>query len=480
MKQKFIQYITEEALFSPGAHLLVGVSGGADSVCLLRLLYEIKEEWELTLSVVHMNHGIRGQEADEDAIYVAQLAKRWELPFFLLQKDVPAIAKKRGLTEEEAGRELRYQEFERIRKEQGADWIAVAHHQDDQAETVLFQLLRGSGMRGLTGMSPKRGHIIRPLLGMSRYEIEQYLKRENITYRQDSTNEDLRYARNYIRKELLPQMEYYLNKQVVRHLADVAGDARQWCNYIEGQAQAAIERILQKESEETISLDIKAFFDEDKVIGDEVLRAFFSVGIKGVKDVSRAHYRQVCELLHKETGKRIYLPEGIVVERRYDRLVLHRLQAGEAEPFFLECEVPSVNIVDMNGENSRITFAVKNRCDLPQEIPQKDYTKWFDYDMIKDSLVLRNPREGDYLTIDEEGHRKKLSRYYIDQKLPMSERKRQFVLAEGNRILWALPGRIGTDYKITDRTKRVLVVSMIRELAIEERIHHERRDSCID
>lgn len=460
MKQKFVQYITEQALFAPGAHLVVGVSGGADSVCLLRLLCEIQEEWDLTLSVVHINHGIRGQEADEDAAYVAQLAKRWHLPFFLVEEDVPKLAREQGLSEEEAGRELRYREFESIRQSRGANGIAVAHHQEDQAETVLFQLLRGSGVRGLTGMLPKRGHIVRPLLGMSRREIEEYLAKEKIFYRQDSTNDDIHYARNYIRKELFPLLEQRLNQQVVRHLAELAGDAGQWCEYIDEQAKPVVERLLQRQKEGELALDIKALLQEKKVIRDEVLRAFFSYGIKGGKDVSRTHYCQVWELLHKETGKRVYLPDRTVVERRYDKLYIYQEQAEEKEALYVECNIPSVNIVDMDGENSRIALTVKSRADLPKEIPQKDYTKWFDYDKILGSLVLRNPREGDFLIIDEEGHRKKLSRYFIDEKLPASVRKDQLILAEGNKVLWVIPGRMSTDYKITKKTKRVLVVSV--------------------
>lgn len=472
MKQKFVRFIREHALFAPGDHIVVGVSGGADSVCLLQLLYEIQEEWGLSLSVVHIDHGIRGQEARDDAAYTEQLAERMSLPFFLVKKNVPELARELGKTEEEAGRELRYQEFERIRKEQGADWIAVAHHEDDQAETILFQVLRGSGVRGLSGMAPRRERIVRPLLGMTRREIEEYLQREQLLYRQDSTNEDTSYSRNYIRKELLPQLEQRLNQQVVRHLAEMAGDVRQWREFIESRAKPVAKRIIRRE-EDGISLEIEELLKEEKVIQDEVLRSFFSQGIKGTKDILRIHYRQVHELLHKETGKRLELPGRSVIERRYDKLFMITDTGEEKGFFYLECDIPSENIVNVDGENNRITLTVRNRADLPQEIPQKDYTKWFDYDKIECSLVLRNPCEGDFFVLDGEGHRKKLSRYYIDQKIPASGRGRQLVLAEGNKILWTIPGRISADYKVTKSTKHVLVVT-------RERIHHERGNQGID
>lgn len=482
MKQEFVQYIKKHKLFEPGAHIIVGVSGGADSLCLLHLLCKIQTEWNLTLSIVHVNHGIRGKEAEEDANYVAQLADEWNLPFFLIHEDVKTLAKQKGKTEEEAGRDLRYDEFERIRKEQGADWIAVAHHQDDQAETILFQMLRGSSVRGIMGMPPKRGNIIRPLLNMNRRQIENYLAQENITYRQDYTNEDTKYARNYIRKELLPQLEQNLNSQAARHITEMASDAREWLTYIEKQAKPVAKELISENEAGEIVLDIPALMQQEKVICDEVLRMYFEKGICGAKDITRKHYEQVRELWEKETGKKICLPNQMIAERRYDRLYLYSdnketLQSDVLNSKFpmqnLECGIPSVNIVNRNEEDIRITFTLVNRKDLPQEIPEKDYTKWFDYDKIRDDLSLRNPREGDFIILDKSGHRKKLNRYFIDQKIPASQRKEQLVLAEGSNVLWVIPGRIGADYKITESTTKVLVVT-------KERVCYERGNQSID
>lgn len=473
MKQKFIQYITEHDLFAPGEHLVVGVSGGADSVCLLKLLHEIRREWRLTLSVVHINHGIRSQEAEADACYVRELAEQWELPFFLIKRDVPALARERGQTEEEAGRELRYRELENIRRQQYADWIAVAHHQEDQAETVLFQALRGSGIRGLAGMAPKTGYVLRPLLDVTRGEIESYLQREHISYRNDSTNEDTAYTRNYIRKELFPLLEQRLNRQAVRHLAEMAGDAGQWRDYVERQAAPVAGRIIRQGENGRLVLDLHELLRQEAVIQDEIIRIFLRQKIRGAKDITRTHYRQIRELFSKDTGKRLHLPDRVVIERRYNELYLYRDGGGERTDFSLVCAVPSVNIVEMDGGSSSFTLTLKERDDLPQQIPQKDYTKWFDYDKILNGLVLRTPKEGDYFIMDKAGHRKKLNRYYIDRKIPLRERERQLVLAEGNKVLWAIPGRMSEDCKVTESTKHILVVT-------RERIHHERRNQGID
>ena len=198
MKEKMIQYVEKHQLFSRGDKIVVGVSGGADSVCLLRLLDECRTAWELSLVVVHIKHGIRGAEAEADAAFVAEMAEQLSLPFFLVEGDVPALARESGMSEEEAGRQFRYEKLEEIRREQKADCIAVAHHRDDQAETVLFRLFRGSGARGLSGMAPVRDRIVRPLLFAGRQEIEHYLRQQGYPWREDSTNRDTTYSRNQI------------------------------------------------------------------------------------------------------------------------------------------------------------------------------------------------------------------------------------------------------------------------------------------
>ena len=228
MKEKMIQFVRKHHLFSCGDKIVLGVSGGADSVCLLHLLEECRPEWDLSLVVAHIQHGIRGAEAERDAAFVAGLAERLSLPFFLVEGDVPALARDSGMSEEEAGRKFRYEQLERIRREQKADRIAVAHHRDDQAETVLFRLFRGSGARGLAGMAPMRDRIVRPLLFAGRQEIETYLRQQGYEWREDSTNQDTVYSRNRIRREILPLIEETINGRAGQHIADAAADVAMW------------------------------------------------------------------------------------------------------------------------------------------------------------------------------------------------------------------------------------------------------------
>ncbi len=461
MKEQLIAFAEENQLWEKGDGIVLGVSGGADSMCLLQLLYEMKSEYDLKLYVVHVNHGIRGEEAKRDASFVETFAKEKNLPFFMVEKNVPAYARENKLTEEEAGRVLRYEVLEKIRREKNAASIAVAHHKDDQAETVLFQLFRGTGVRGLAGMLPKKDGIIRPLLFAERRDIENYLQQKNITYCQDSTNEEMEYSRNRLRHDILPLIERELNGKARSHIADSAKKVAQWRQYMEKQGEIFYEKIVTKGEE--FLVDIPTFQKLDVVIQDEVLRKIFLHWIPAAKDIGQVHYDKVKELVRGENGKRITLPQGLIVVKRYNELAFTK-ETGRKEKnrISVTCEIPSTHIVENDEEVYKISLELWNRVDLPAKIPEKDYTKWFDYDMIKSGLVLRNPQPEDYFSMGN-GKTKKLNRYFIDKKVPREERASCLVLAENNHILWIMPKRVSEAYKITEKTKRVLVVTKERK-----------------
>ena len=306
-------------------------------------------------------------------------------------------------------------------------------------------------------MSPKRDVIIRPLLPMSRKEIEAYLQQKGLSYCHDSTNDDVQYSRNRLRRDIMPQIRRDINEKAVVHIADAAEDIRVWRAYIEQQGALAAERLLTTNGRE-IEVDKEPFLAEHEAMQYEVLQQVFQILPGGRKDIGRVHYRQARQMFLAESGKRVNLPRGIIAECRNKYVCFYVEDEKAATDFCVECEIPSVNIVEIDGEKRRISFTVKKRSDLPQEIPQKDYTKWFDYDKIKGSLFLRMPRERDFFILDENGHHKKLNKYYRDKKIVGRERTSQLVLAEESKILWAIPERISADCKITDETKKVLVV----------------------
>lgn len=467
MKEKFVDkvldFCNEEKLLEKGDRIVVGVSGGADSVCLLQFLYEIRETWELSLYVLHVHHGIRGQEADRDAALVKEMADRLFLPFCLVKKNVPEIVKKEGLTEEETGRKVRYEAFEEYRREVGADKIAVAHHEDDQAETVLFHLFRGTGPRGLCGIPARRGPIIRPLLCVTRQEIETFVCENELDYVIDGTNLVPQYTRNKIRIDLIPYVQREINEQAIRHIAQAAEKNVKWSRYIERQGEKAAERIIQKR-DGNIFLSLEEFEKEDSVIRDEVIRLVFAEFVPGGKDIGQIHYKQVKLLAKGSSGCQAHFPGNVVAVREYGQIRFGRPKLRDKEIFSLACPIPSSHIVDGNGERFRISLHVEDRSDLPVQIPQKDYTKWLDYDKIEGGLVLRNPKEGDYFILNDKGDKKKLSRYYMDLKIPAGQRVHQLVLADGSHVVWAIPGRISHACRISEQTNKVLVVTKERDL----------------
>lgn len=461
LREELVHYNHIHHMFDRGNRIIVGVSGGADSVCLLQLLWELRGQWELDLHVLHVHHGIRGEEADRDAGFVEELARERGLPFCLVRTDVPAEAGRRGISEEEAGRCLRYEALERYRQETGGDRIAVAHHQGDQAETVLFHLFRGSGPRGLSGIPVQRGAIIRPLLFAERRQIEDDLRRKGIAWCQDTTNGKMDYTRNRIRHQILALAEDQVNARAGRHIAQAAEKMAAWRSYIERCGEQAYVRLVTEEKDRII-VEADRLAWEDPVIRDEVLRRIFERLIPGAKNLSQIHYEQTEALLQITAGQCRNLPMGICVERQYEKLCFYRADKGEEEPVCVSCKVPSRHIVERGGTGWEFCLELKKREDLPEEIPQKDYTKWFNYDMIKNGLVIRSPMAGDYLVLDGAGRTKRLSRYYIDRKIPRSSRPSQLVVADGDHVLWAVPDRISEAYKITDKTEWVLVITRER------------------
>lgn len=461
LREEMEQYNLCHSLFERGSRIVAGVSGGADSVCLLELLCELREKWELALYVLHVHHGIRGTEADRDAHFVEELAAERGLPFRLVQVNVPEEAARRGMSEEETGRILRYHALEVYRQQVSADRIAVAHHQGDQAETVLFRLFRGSGPRGLSGIPPRRGAVIRPLLFADRARIEKYLQERGMGWCEDRTNRETVYTRNRIRHQILTLAEETINPEAGRHIAQAAEKLAEWASFIGRMGTQAYGRAVIRERD-GLRLSTEGMQKEDPVLQAEILRRVFEELVPGAKDIGRIHYDQVRRLLSGEAGRRLDLPGGVRAERHYDSILFRLSRPDGNLPLCVACGVPSQHIVEQGGVLWRFTFERRERPDLPEEIPQKDYTKLFDYDMIKSGLVIRNPGEGDYFVMDAAGRKKRLSRYYIDRKIPKSMRPGQLVVADGSHVLWAVPDRISEAYKITNNTERILVITKER------------------
>ena len=378
--------IRAQSLCPPGARILVGVSGGADSVCLLDVLVRLSEQLGVTLHVAHLHHGIRGESADRDASFVEALAGRYGLSVTIGHRDVPAVAAAEGIGLEEAARDIRYVFFQEMAEETGADRVAVAHNREDQAETVLMHLFRGAGLQGLCGIAPIRPldqgepdgiQLIRPLLQVSRAEILRYDGESGLDWVTDETNADTAYTRNRLRQELLPVIRDSFGEAAVRHIAEAAGHLQQTRRELEmlrkGEARPVPEAT---EPEARIRKMPQAALGQ---LPGEL---------------------RIPVLPERDAEQRLLLP-GVGT-------LLCRLMAA-----------------------APVTEAVLIR--------QTDLcTKTLDYDKIKTALCVRTRRPGDYLILDAAGHRKSIKAIMRDDKLPVADRDHTPLLADpaGSRVYW--------------------------------------------
>lgn len=463
MKEEIRQYCQENELFQQGDRVLLGFSGGADSVCLLFVLLSLREKWKLTLLPVHVHHRLRGEEADRDQQFCEAFCRRFGLPLLVRSVEVRKLAQTQGWTLEEAGRNARYQAFSELAQEYGCDRIAVAHHQNDQAETVLFQLVRGSRLQGLTGISPKNGRIVRPLLGVSRGQIERYLQENGLDYCVDATNLTEEYTRNRIRNRILPELQS-IQPQTVSHIAKTAEYLRRVEQYLEKESAVLYERAVRKE--EVFRLELSELSAADPLLSERVLyRALCEVSGQK-KDITAQAVEQLLQLADKQTGRQVNLPGRVTARKSYGELVLERGVPEPKKPFERR-EISSFPFRTMLDADTELCLELLELGEEPAVtieknggIPKSTYTKWFDYDKMKGVITLRNPENEDVLSLYGDGRGKSLQAVCKDRKVPKERRKQIIVLAEDERVIWAFGIRSSEAYRITDGTKRILSVKI--------------------
>lgn len=454
--EKVKAYVEKFHMIESGESVVAGVSGGADSVCLLLFLKEYQRLVPFSLYCVHVEHGIRAN-ANEDAEYVSAICNSLGIPFFVYHEDVPGYARENGLSEEEAGRILRYEAFQRTLHEvaEGVGKIAVAHHQSDQAETVLFHLFRGSSIRGMAGMRPVRENIIRPLLVVTREEIEQFLAKQRISYQTDETNLSDEYARNRIRHHILPVAKETINEKAVEHIAQTAEMLSQADDYF---TELSVEYLNKNNclyrQEHEVRLSKKSLLQEKGLVCKYILMESISYVTGKRKDITDAHIEAIRRLLQQNGSKQITLPYGLSVQMTYDTILFTQKKpnAEKTPDFYRQIKMKSF-------------LYEKN-----ETIPQKKYTKWLSYDKIKSECSLkglaleeRTRQPGDYLVIDGQGHRKKLKEYMVEEKIPKDLRNSIPLLTIGSEVLWVAGFRINENYKVSEDTVEILEVQIKEE-----------------
>ena len=442
MYQKVKAYVKKWHMLQKEDSVIAGISGGADSVCLLFMLLKLQKELGFALMAVHVNHGIRGAEAERDEAYVKRLCRQWNVRLKVYRENVPAYAKERGMTEEEAGRDIRRTCFCKVLKEWGGTKIALAHHENDNVETLLWNLCRGTGIRGLGGIAPVNDVWIRPLLCVKRREIESYLKKRGISYCTDTTNADRRYMRNRIRMDVIPYLEDCVNTESVSHMGKTMERMYELEQYILEQVGQYKESCTGWKNGRRI-IHQTEYTKIPKALRDNVLHEILCETAGRRKDIEEVHVQMLRDLFTKQVGKRIDLPYGVTAIRTYEGV---RFEKNIPEAFYAgdENELFSIRVFDRGPGN--VTF------------PEKIYTKWFDYDIIKNTVKIRHRMAGDSIVINRYGGRKKLKQYFTDQKIPQEDRDKIWIAADGDEVLWIVGYRQSQKYQITEKTTKILEI----------------------
>ncbi len=460
LEQRVLNFIQAHHLVSSQHCLLVAVSGGQDSVCLLHILVKLQEELDIKLHVAHLNHQLRAAESEADARYVSDLAHQLGIPATIEQRDVKAYQAQQHISLEEAAREVRYTFLAQAAKSIGANQVAVGHTTDDHIETILMHLIRGTGTRGLRGLQPSSRWqssgdsltIIRPLLPVSRQETAGYCHRHKLMPRIDASNLSLSPLRNRIRHQLLPLLKSY-NPQVAKALLRTAHIAGGDLAFLDEEG-ARLWGEIARRKENTIILDKERLLDLPSALKQHLLRMSIENLLGNLKDIETRHIEKIMDALTKPAGKRISLPGGLNFSIEYNRYLLGPDPAA-LSPFPLlgaefSLKLPGKTLLP----GWRVTATIINREQMTEK--DADFTAYFDLDKTGDKVVVRPRQPGDRFQPLGMSQPKKLGEFMIDAKIPHAWRQRIPIVCSPRHILWVVGWRIDDRVKVTENTNQIL------------------------
>jgi tRNA(Ile)-lysidine synthase len=454
--QKVKRTISRHQMTSDGDSVIVAVSGGPDSVCLLHILHELKDELRIRLVLAHFDHGLRPAEDEHETAFVHSLAQSLKLPFETAKGRL--LAKRTRGSREEVARNARYSFLERVRKKYKAQKIALGHNLNDQAETILMRLLRGSGPSGLTGIPPCRDHeIIRPLIEIERSEIEKYLKAEKLVTITDSSNLKTDYLRNKIRLELMPLLEEQ-QPQLASLLGQTAEILRDEDDYLERIAEAWLKKEVTRNPENTLQVSIASFMSLRVALRRRVTRKAIGKMKKDLRRISWDHIEAVQRLAQAEKPQAaLALPGGLAVKRTYDHLIFSTSVKRNPRPFHYRLDGPGTYDLKKIGRSLSVE-EVKNTKGL--RLRGTAWTAFLDAERIRFPLTLRAFKAGDrFMPFGMKGH-KKLKDFFVDLKVPLEQRYSTPILCCKDNLVWVCGFRIDDRFKVTPETKKVMKLSL--------------------
>jgi tRNA(Ile)-lysidine synthase len=466
MEKKVIEYIEEQRILEAGDHVLIGVSGGADSLALLYFLDKFADQFQITIGVAHLHHGLRGQAADADEEFVKNFCQQRNIPFFARQRNIQEISRAEKISIEEAGRKERYDFFRVIAEDNGYNRIAMGHHINDQAETMLMRLIRGTGVKGVSGIKSSRDNLyIRPFLCLEKKEILDYCEIHKLAFRTDATNFQRDYTRNKIRLDIMP-MILEINPRAEVHFNEFTKIANEYEAFFEKYVDQIEDQILTiKENMVIINRDL--WLREELVVQKEILRRSIFKFKGSLKEIEYNHITAFHSLLKSEkTIWEIHFPHNILIIRRYDRVMVTEKQKVPG------CIIPPKRILPNKTylfSKERLILETKfvtqdefrkKRCFFSKEM-ENHSEKYFDYDKIKNILVLRSRQSGDYFYPTGLTGRKSIKKYYIDKKIDRSRRDEIPLLVTEDEVLWILGYAINQRFLADDDTKNIIRVTYL-------------------
>ncbi len=453
--QQFLETIRKYDMIQKKDKVIVAVSGGPDSVCLLHLFMTFKSELDISLYAAHLDHMFRGRESEEDACFVKALCDRWGVPLFSDNINVPEYVKKSGLSPEDAARRVRYDFFERVKKQTGAQKVATGHNRNDHEETILMNIFRGAGLDGLMGIEPVRNCYIRPLIEIPREDIEKYLKHEEIPFRIDATNLTTDYFRNSIRLELMPLIRQKYCPHLGKSLRRLSEIAKRDLSFMEQETEKARANVIRYEPAKVI-IDVKKFSKLHEAVKYRLTRLAVEKLTGDVKDFEARHAKLLVDFIERALpGSLLDLPKNLQGLKEYEHCIISKEVFDYPTDYYYILEVPGeINIqetgitlkayIETYGEKTKINTAPTIAC--------------LDYDKINSNLVVRNRRPGDrFKPLGCIGF-KKLKDFFIDEKIPKRKRNQIPIVEAGGNIIWVGGMRIDDRFKVTEETTRILVL----------------------
>lgn len=483
LQQKVLNAIKANRLTEPGDVVVVGVSGGPDSVCLLHILRALSEHLRIKLHAIHVNHMLRPEEAPIDEAYTEALCRRMDIPLMTIHINVAAMAKELGMSVEEAGREARYREFEKYAGEIGAAKIAVAHNRNDQAETVMMHIIRGAGTAGLAGMEYKRGAVIRPLLQVSRREIEQYCEAAELSPRTDSSNLKTDFTRNKIRLELFPFIKKKFGTDMAESLCRLSMHAAEDSEYLESCALHAYHACREESGGGMAGMKLEQLQKLHPAILHRVLKQAVMEAAGNAKGIGSIHYRALSGLVKKgRTGLKAELPGGIQAVVSYGIIYIYKNSVykndayknnayknnpGQLQNISVQQKpcLPGINLT-IPGSTVLQTFeaVIKTSVEKAANVDKygnmdyNSFVQYFDYDCIKKGINIRNRCNGDIFKPLKSNGAKKLKEYLIDMKVPRELRDYIPLICTDHEVVWIIGYKISDKFKVTENTKSVLKI----------------------